>query len=144
MRPVLRCPQREHEMTRKTIGYLSGPMTGIAEHNFPKFARIAQSLRDQGFMIINPAETAGAEVGAPSPWYMRIDLGYLNNVDCMFTMPGWENSKGVAHEMSHCSAIGIPVYMVDDGGNLLGKYEVTKVNIEGTLVPLPWMLEDGN
>lgn len=36
--------------------YLSGPMTGIENYNFPEFFRIARLLRAQGFEVVSPAE----------------------------------------------------------------------------------------
>jgi hypothetical protein len=36
--------------------YLSGPMTGIPENNFPAFHMWAERLRADGYDVVNPAE----------------------------------------------------------------------------------------
>lgn len=36
--------------------YLSGPMSGIADNNFPAFHEHAAQLRAQGFYVVSPAE----------------------------------------------------------------------------------------
>ena len=36
--------------------YLSGPMTGIPDHNFAAFENAAYKLRGEGHFVINPAE----------------------------------------------------------------------------------------
>ena len=38
--------------------YISGPMTGHADHNFPAFDAAAERLRAEGHFVINPAELA--------------------------------------------------------------------------------------
>ena len=41
-------------MTRPLHVYLAGPMTGIAEFNFPAFDAAAAKLRDLGYVVFNP------------------------------------------------------------------------------------------
>lgn len=36
--------------------YLGGPMTGIPQFNFPRFNRVADKLRKQGYNIVSPSE----------------------------------------------------------------------------------------
>ncbi|MGE5607641.1 MAG: DUF4406 domain-containing protein, partial [Bacillota bacterium] len=36
--------------------YLSGPMSGLPEHNIPAFNAAAARLRRLGFCVVNPAE----------------------------------------------------------------------------------------
>ena len=36
--------------------YLSGPMTGLPDLNFPAFHAAADKLRSQGVQVVNPAE----------------------------------------------------------------------------------------
>lgn len=36
--------------------FVSGPMTGIPDHNRPAFHAAAKQLRDHGYHVINPAE----------------------------------------------------------------------------------------
>jgi len=38
------------------VYYISGPMTGLPEHNFPAFNAAAAYYRERGFEVINPAE----------------------------------------------------------------------------------------
>ena len=36
--------------------YISGPMAGIENHNFPQFNALATKLRALGVDVVNPAE----------------------------------------------------------------------------------------
>ena len=45
-------------MSKTEIVYISGPMTGIAEYNFPLFNRVAAQFRADGYSVLNPAEWA--------------------------------------------------------------------------------------
>ena len=44
-------------MASKRI-YISGPMTGMPEHNFPAFHAAADRLRKAGWSVVNPAVVA--------------------------------------------------------------------------------------
>lgn len=50
--------------------YLAGPMSNIPQFNFPKFAAVADLLRDRGMLIVSPAELdepADFDVSIASP-----------------------------------------------------------------------------
>lgn len=86
--------------------YLSGPMSGIAENNFPEFHRWAKDLRDRGFDVVSPAEIEEA-----GTWEMclRADLRELCTCDTIALMPGWENSKGAHLELHIAHRLGMVV-----------------------------------
>lgn len=79
--------------------YLSGPMTGIAELNYPAFNAEAARLRNLGLRVVNPAEV---QLPPDATWtdFMRVDIA--NMVACcdtVVTLPGWERSKGARIEV---------------------------------------------
>lgn len=91
--------------------YISGPMTGLPEHNFPAFHNAAKRLRALGVEVVNPAEI-NPEPGMPWAWYMRRDIKALMDCDAVATLPGWENSKGATLEVQIATALGMPVHPV--------------------------------
>ena len=42
--------------------YISGPMTGVPQYNFPAFDAAASHARAQGYEVINPAEEDGQDI----------------------------------------------------------------------------------
>lgn len=60
--------------------YLSGPMTGLPDLNFPAFHAAAAQLRAQGLEVVNPAEI---NVDASKGWEecMRADIMALCGCD---------------------------------------------------------------
>lgn len=91
----------------KTI-YLSGPMTGLPEFNYPAFHAAAAELRALGYQVENPAEN-------PEPpcktWagYMRLALAQLVRCDITVRLPGWYNSRGAVVESSLARMLGMQV-----------------------------------
>ena len=94
-------------MTRKTI-YISGPMTGLPEFNFPAFHAAAKRLRADGNEVRNPAEV-GEEPGLQWEDYMRKDLRLLCDCDAIYLLPGWEKSKGAHLELHIAHRLGMEV-----------------------------------
>jgi hypothetical protein len=88
--------------------YLSGPMSGIAENNFPAFNAAAAELRAIGLHVVNPAEIASAN---PQSWEacMRADIKALCDCDSICLMPGWENSNGAQLELHIAHRLGLRV-----------------------------------
>ena len=86
--------------------YLSGPMSGIPENNFPAFHMWAARLREDGYEVVSPAEIQEAE-----SWELclRADLREMCTCDAIALMPGWEGSKGANLELHVAHRIGMRV-----------------------------------
>jgi len=84
-------------------------MTGLPDHNYPTFNAAAASLREQGYEVINPAETAGGTIRLPRATFLRIDIGYVLAADAIVLLPGWENSSGAKLEVMIGQAIGLAI-----------------------------------
>lgn len=85
--------------------YLSGPMTGLPDHNAPEFHRLADQIHAMGYSVINPSEI-NAEVLADNPLavmsyrtLLPIDIRELAKCDGIALMPGWQKSKGAKFEL---------------------------------------------
>lgn len=77
--------------------YISGPMTGIEDHNFPAFHSEAARLRALGYFVVSPAEFAN--IGKSWEACLRFDLIQLClSCDTVALLPGWINSKGARLE----------------------------------------------
>ena len=85
--------------------YLAGPMTGLADFNFPAFHAAAAALRAAGWDVVNPAENFGGRTDLPRETYLRADIVLLVECDAIAMLPGWRKSRGarleyvIAHEL---------------------------------------------
>lgn len=92
------------------VVYVSGPMTGMPELNFPAFHAAAAKLRAQGHDVRNPAEV-GEEPGKTWEDYMRKDLRLLCDCNAIYLLPGWEKSKGAHLELHIAHRLGMEVIL---------------------------------
>lgn len=88
--------------------YLSGPMSGIPEHNFPAFNAAAARLRALGYDVVNPVDIN------PDPgksWHecLRADLLAMLTCDTLALLPGWQGSAGAHLEMNVAHRIAMPI-----------------------------------
>lgn len=88
--------------------YISGPMTGLPQLNFPAFSEAASNLRARGFFVINPAELN------PDPkatWHecMRKDIRALCGCTAIVLLPGWEDSAGARLELHVAQQLGLHI-----------------------------------
>lgn len=100
--------------------YLSGPMRGYKDFNFPAFDKAAAELRAQGHSVFNPAEKDKEHDPEGVSWRspdgditvaektgvfdrrvaIRADLDYIiDDADAIALLPGWEASKGANAEL---------------------------------------------
>lgn len=93
--------------------YISGPMTGLPDLNFPAFNATASRLRAAGFTVANPAEI---NPDSSMSWEacMRADIKALCDCDTICMMPGWENSRGAHLELHVAHRLGIKVVGMRD------------------------------
>lgn len=91
--------------------YLSGPMTGLPELNFPAFHNAAAELRAMGYEVVNPADLNpdGATSWAQC---MRNDIKALCDCDALVLLPGWEASKGAHLEVHVAHRLEIDVWAI--------------------------------
>jgi hypothetical protein len=96
-------------------GYLSGPMLGYRDLNYPLFAAWAKELRRRGHEVLVPSENPAPPEGEENPiaYYMRLDLQMVMESECLWMIPGWQYSKGAKVEAAVAMAIGVPLLDVD-------------------------------
>lgn len=93
--------------------YLSGPMSGLPELNFPAFHAAAAQLRALEFDVVNPAEISVA-TGADWNACMRADIAALVGCDTIALLPGWERSQGAHLELHIAHRVGLHVAYLED------------------------------
>jgi len=93
--------------------YLSGPMTGLPNFNYPAFHKAAKTLRDLGNHVFNPAECFDGNQGLSKEEYMRADIRAVLEATVVVTLPGWEDSSGAQLEVEVAKAIGVPVISLE-------------------------------
>lgn len=91
--------------------YLSGPMSGIPDNNFPAFHHWAARLRSQGHTVVSPAEIPESDTWENC---LRADLRELCGCDTIALMPGWENSKGANLELHVAHRLGMAVMQLHE------------------------------
>lgn len=89
--------------------YISGPMTGYPEFNYPAFAKAAAYWRSCGFEVVSPAEL-NPSTGGQWADYLRADLKALLTCDAIAMLAGWETSRGALLELYVARALGMEVW----------------------------------
>lgn len=100
-------------MTTKYRLYVSGPMSGVKDKNFPSFMKAAIKLRAFGHRVINPAEL---DIGEPENTWERClqrDIRELMKCNGVATLKGWKKSRGALLEVYIAKALKWPVHSVD-------------------------------
>lgn len=88
--------------------YLSGPMRGLPDDNFPAFNEAAALLRADGHFVFNPAESP-PEINNNIRRCFEVDTYYLcTSAELVVLLPGWQQSKGALAEKALAEAMNIP------------------------------------
>ncbi len=93
--------------------YISGPMTGFPELNFPAFFKEETRLRALGFDVVNPA-TLNPDTETPWQICMKNDIKALVDCDALITLEGWEKSKGAVIERNLAVDLGLKIFETDE------------------------------
>lgn len=109
--------------------YLSGPMAGYPEHNFPAFIEASSTLRQSGLIIVSPHETiiddgvdpfdpkTNVAPGSPA-WRSRLVADITEMLTCqgIILMQGWTQSTGARIEFNLANSLYFQTYFyVPDG-----------------------------
>ncbi len=93
--------------------YISGPMTGLPESNYPAFNRAAAEWRALGWEVDNPAEHFGGDASRTYKEYVEVDIESLKASDAIAMLPGWDSPTARGSVWEHAIAVkmlGLPVY----------------------------------
>jgi len=126
-------------MKTKTA-YISGPITGLLNGNFDAFQRAQHELEKQGYIVHNPHEISkhvydewskinvDTEALKRAMWraFMRVDIRYLMESDCVFLLDNWESSPGATLELTIAQKLGIPIYKMSDGSIFNVTFQISK------------------
>ena len=96
------------------VVYISGPMTGIPEFNYPAFIEAKTLLEKEGFSVLSPHEAPKSET-----WegYMRHDLKLVCDSDAICLLPGWKKSRGALLEKVVADNLGLVVWFLESTHN---------------------------
>lgn len=83
--------------------YLSGPMKGYPQSNYPLFTFVAAQLRAAGHTVYNPSEFAHDGPHETFPLrkaFAEYAKFICEEADTIVLLPGWEASLGVSAELA--------------------------------------------
>lgn len=92
--------------------YLSGPMTGLPDFNYPYFNGVAAALRLWGYTIINPAELNPP--GTSRLQCLRADVKALCDCDGLILLHNWQLSDGAHLELHLAHRLGLTIQTLND------------------------------
>ncbi|GGD30623.1 DUF4406 domain-containing protein [Aureimonas glaciei] len=99
------------------VVYLSGPMRGIEDWNYPAFHAAAAKLRAAGHRAFNPAEFPhdGAMEEFPiRQAFASYAVFICTEADTIVLLPGWEKSPGANAELSLAKICRLEVVEYED------------------------------
>lgn len=95
-----------------TTYYISGPMSGIADLNFPAFERCAKLMRRRGGCVFSPHEKGGEGESGEKAWekYLRADIEVMMKCNAIVLLDGWPKPRGAKLELSLALGLGFKVF----------------------------------
>ncbi len=93
--------------------YISGPMTGFRDLNFPVFNAAAEALRANGMDVVNPAEE-NPDKGSTWNACLRSDIKRLCDCNAVAMLPGWRNNKGALLERHIARQLGMQILSLSE------------------------------
>jgi len=113
---------KESVLDKSKPVYICGPMRGRFLHNFPNFFRVANKLREQGYVVYNPAEADMADCFCPTypdveteennarlRDIIKRDVELVSKSGTIIVLPGWSTSDGSLIEIQAAQDIGIKI-----------------------------------
>jgi hypothetical protein len=103
--------------------YLSGPMSGLPNHNFDLFEATAETLRARGLDVLSPHDKCKAlspearEAKGYEYWF-RLALQEVLVCDAIILLPGWERSRGARRELDIALDLNYGVWILHADGSM--------------------------
>jgi hypothetical protein len=93
--------------------YVSGPMTGLPDSNFPAFNSAAEALRSLGWEVVNPVDINPDET---TDWLTCIvaDLEAMRGCTDIALLPGHMGSAGAMVEQIVAAKLGMTFHNIED------------------------------
>lgn len=93
--------------------YLSGPMSGYPDHNFPAFKEWAWKLRGMGYYVTDPSDW---EIDPDESWEecLRRDLRDMLRCDALALLHDWKRSRGACLEVHVARELGMECKAVEE------------------------------
>lgn len=106
--------------------YISGPMTGYPEYNYPYFNTVKLRLQYLGFKVVSPVDIEPVErtpgMSEDIFWSRCIErcVKMMDECDAIILLSGWPKSKGARLELTLALERSWPIYYyLDPPGRLL-------------------------
>ena len=97
--------------------YISGPMTGYPDANYPAFHAAEAHLTARGYAVLNPARH-----GHRPTWtwqdYMRYAAKDIADADGVALLRGWWASRGAKVEVDLAIGLGLTVMPLDEWASI--------------------------
>ncbi len=122
-------------MSSKFI-YISGPMTGLPDNNFPAFYKAAESLAEAGWQPINPAENFCGRRDLPREIYLRADVQLLARCDAIALLDGWQRSRGAGLEYLIAQELGLE--LIHQRDEQWWRSSPKPHQLASVMIPPPW------
>lgn len=96
--------------------YIAGPISGLPISEVErKFGSAAAELRDLGFEPVNPVDMSGWGLSWRAYLHITSEILQSGEIDAVYMLGDWLQSKGAALERSWAHLNGIPVYYENTG-----------------------------
>lgn len=97
------------------IYYLSGPMAGYPDHNFPAFQKAMEDLEDSGVKVRSPHQMKPPMLEPRDQDYLANDFAQMClKCDGIILLRGWPQSTGARAELEIAMTLKWPVYYYED------------------------------
>lgn len=120
-------------MKREKV-YISGPVSGMPELNYPAFRRVEAALFERNCDVENPINNVppgffNLEEDFVKLWQyqMRKAIAQLAQCDSIVMLNGWEKSKGATIELWLSNMLGLKLYNEN--------FDELEINIEEISLP---------
>jgi uncharacterized protein DUF4406 len=99
------------EQTGRPTLYISGPMSGLPDCNYPAFREASTALRSEGWNVVDPSEHFGGSTNLPRHKYLAADVvDLITKCKAIALLTGWWTSEGAKLETQIALDLGYELF----------------------------------